>query len=112
MANLNPSPATRFQPGHKSNGKPPDKVIAYGKQKIFPGAQSTQADAVVEAAFEKAKQGDRILAPYVLDRLYGKVSQPVEVTHLDGLATRIAEARARTRPKKPILLPEPHESAG
>ncbi len=42
--------------------------------------------------------GDSKVLPYLLDRIYGKVTQPLEVTGLEDLAGRIAAARQRVRP--------------
>lgn len=108
MSNLNPTPPgfeTRFQPGRPSPGRPKDLVREYGKRKIHKNLKTTEAQAVVEAAFYKAKKGDSKVIPYLLDRLFGKMTQPVEITGLEGLAERIARARGKLEPEpaRPVV---------
>ena len=90
-----------FKKGQSGNpgGRPPDLVTAYGRKHVDTLKKRTHAQAVVEAAFRKAEKGDSKVLPYLLDRLFGKVVTPIEVTGLENLAERLAKARARTTPE-------------
>lgn len=90
-----------------------DLVLKYAKQRVHPEYPTTQAQALVEAAFEKGKEGNTQILPYLLDRLFGKVMQPIEVTSLEALPARISEARNRAAapPKEPEPVP-PQQPTG
>lgn len=93
----------RFKPGQSGNpgGKTPDAFRAYAKRKLNGPHSLTYLQAVVEAAFRKAMKGDSKVLPYVCDRLFGKVTQPVEITGMEQLGERISAARSRLAPAAP-----------
>lgn len=106
-----------FKKGQSGNpgGRPPDLVASFGRKHVDTLKKRTHAQAVVEAAFRKAEKGDSRVLPYLMDRLFGKVVTPIEVTGLENLAERVAKARARTTPELEAagvtVLPEATELA-
>lgn len=87
----------RFPRGVSGNpsGRPLDEFRAVGKKKLNGKFSITHSQAVVEAAFRKAIKGDSRVLPYVCDRLFGKVTQPIEFTGLENLYGRVESGRAR-----------------
>jgi hypothetical protein len=91
MANPNPSPATRIQPGTSGNpgGRPKfsatsDAMRRTLEGKTIPRGAGTVAEQLARAAIERARRKSDQALNTVLDRTEGTVAQLHELTGREG----------------------------
>jgi hypothetical protein len=82
-----PPPEHRFQPGHPGGpGRPPKgkltRLMEEELEKIDPQGKS-EALKLIQSIIKRAKAGNATLVKEVLERIEGKVTQPVEVEPLN-----------------------------
>ena len=80
MANANPSPATRF--GAAGAGAPNvvSRAAARMRQAVYRRLTKEKAEAIADALFAEAAEGNIAAIREVFDRVWGKAIQPVDVT--------------------------------
>lgn len=101
MANPNPNPATRFQPGHKSLGCRPKGLLTPSEMKqvvskifkmtrtdltdLLDDPKTTMLDLVIGKIIERAaKHGDAHRMEFLCNRALGRVRDLVEEQEDDG----------------------------
>ena len=92
MANPDPSPQTRFTPGHSGNpgGRPRRKPLTEWARRIcdepaHQGAEQTNAEMVVRMMFDLAKAGDIAAAKLLWSYLEGPPTQRVEFDYKQNI---------------------------
>ncbi len=73
-----------------------DLVRKIAAEKAAPGDKRTRIEAVVRATFSRAFNGDMKAVEIIMERGWGKVTQPIENTGTAPLVTIIQEAPAAT----------------
>lgn len=84
MAKPQPPKATQFKPGQTGNpaGRPKKLPSLDRLLGECLGEDGKEAVAILKAVIDKAKKGDIRAAEVILDRLYGKARQGLDITSL------------------------------
>jgi hypothetical protein len=104
VANPNPSPRTRFQPGQSANpgGRPKQTVSARLRELLDeragkPTKVQTKRDEIALAIFEEALARDHKFIETLLERTEGKVPIAVQQTTLTPDVVKDAHRKANDR---------------
>lgn len=85
-----------WKPGQSGNpgGRPKRDVASEIARAVFEGNE----EAIYRALCKALLKGNPRVFLALAERAYGKLTKPVEISGLDGLAERITEARKRVAP--------------